>query len=78
MHVINRVDGRDDGGGRDEGRRCFPLIFLLVTSYFSLSFDFSPLSFLPFFCAFQKTSMMIWRSFRMKRVGSKMKCSVKV
>ena len=24
----------------------FPLIFLLVTSYFSLSFDFSPLSFL--------------------------------
>ena len=24
----------------------FPLIFLLVTSYFSLSFNFSPLSFL--------------------------------
>ena len=43
---MDRVDGRDDGGGRDEGRRYFPLIFLLVTSYFSLSFDFSPLSFL--------------------------------
>ena len=42
---MDRVDGRDDGGGRDEGRRYFPLIFLLVTSYFSLSFDFSPLSF---------------------------------
>ena len=26
--------------------RMFPLIFLLVTSYFSLSFDFAPLSFL--------------------------------
>ena len=25
-------------------------IFLLVTSYFSLYFDFSPLSFLLFFC----------------------------
>ena len=42
---MNRVYGGDDGGGRDEGRRYFPLIFLLVTSYFSLSFDFSP----PFF-----------------------------
>ena len=43
-----RVDGGDDGGGRDEGRRYFPLIFLLVTS-----FDFSPLSFfLLFFCFF--------------------------
>ena len=41
----------------------FPLIFLLVTSYLSLSFDFSPLSFL-FFKAFQKTRMMMWRSFR--------------
>ena len=27
----------------------FPLIFLLVTSHFSLSFDFSPLSFLLLF-----------------------------
>ena len=27
----------------------FPLIFLLVTSYFSHSFDFSPLSFLLLF-----------------------------
>ena len=27
----------------------FPLIFLLVTSYFSLPFDFSPLSFLLLF-----------------------------
>ena len=43
----------------------FPLISLLVTSYFSLSFDFSPLSFLlHFFKAFQKTRMMMWRSFR--------------
>ena len=43
----------------------FPLIFLLVTSYFSLSFDFAPFSFLIlFFKAFQKTRMMIWRSFR--------------
>ena len=43
----------------------FPLIFLLVTSYFSLSFDFSPLSFLLFFFeVFQKTRMMMWRSFR--------------
>ena len=40
---------RVDGGGRDDGRRYFPLIFLLVTSYLSLSFDFSPLSFLPSF-----------------------------
>ena len=41
------------------------LIFLLVTSYFSLSFDFSPLYFLlvHFFKAFQKTRMMMWRSF---------------
>ena len=45
----NEVDGGDDGGGRDDGRRYFPLIFLLVTSYFSLSFDFSPLFFLLFF-----------------------------
>ena len=38
---MDRVGGRDDGGsGRDDGRRYFPLIFLLVTSYFSLSFDF--------------------------------------
>ena len=50
----------------------FPLIFLLVTSYFSLSFDFSPLSFLLhflyiyflYFIAFEKTRMMMWRSFR--------------
>ena len=32
-----RIDGRDDG------RRYFILIFLLFTSYFSLSSDFSPL-----------------------------------
>ena len=43
----------------------FPLIFLLVTSYFSLFFDFAPLSFLlHFFKAFEKTRMMMWRSFR--------------
>ena len=50
--MIDRVDGGDDGrGGRDDGRRYFPLIFLLFTSYFSLSFDFSPLYFLLlFFC----------------------------
>ena len=54
---MDRVDGGDDGGGRDEGRRYFPLIFLLVTSYFSLSF-------LLFFLTFQKTSMRVWRSFR--------------
>ena len=45
---MDRVDGGYDSGGRDEGRRYFPLIFLLVTSYFSLSFDFSPLYFLLF------------------------------
>ena len=76
---MGRVDGGDDGGGRDEGRRYFPLIFLLVTS-----FDFSPLSFFLLFffvffvLTFQKTSMRIWRSFRMKRVCHKIKCSVKV
>ena len=43
---MDRVDGGDDCGGRDDGRKYFPLIFLLFTSYFSLSFDFSPLSFL--------------------------------
>ena len=43
---MDTVDGGDDGGGRDDGRRYFPLIFLLFTSYFSLSFDFPPLSFL--------------------------------
>ena len=45
----------------------FPLIFLLVTSFFSLSFDFAPLSFLLlffFFEAFEKTRVMMWRSFR--------------
>ena len=47
--VMDRVDGEDDSGGRNEGRRYFPLIFLLVTYYFSLSFDFSPLSFLFYF-----------------------------
>ena len=46
---MDRVDGGDDGGGRDDGRRYFPLIFFLVTSYFSLSFDFYPLSFLLLF-----------------------------
>ena len=46
---MDRVGGRDDGGsGRNDGRRYFPLIFLLVTSDFSLSFDFSPLAFLLF------------------------------
>ena len=57
---MDRVDGGDDGGGRDDGRRYFPLILLLVTSYFSLSFDFS----LLFFLTFQKTGIKIWRSFR--------------
>ena len=51
----------------------FPLIFLLfVTSYFSLSFDIAPLSFLLlhffffffFFRAIDKIRMMMWRSFR--------------
>ena len=57
----DRVDGGDDGGGgRDDGRRYFPLIFLLFTSYFSLSFDISPL----FFLTFQKTGIKIWRSFK--------------
>ena len=43
---MDRVDGGDDGGGgRDDGRRYFPLIFLLFSSDFSLSFDFFPLSF---------------------------------
>ena len=56
---MDRVDGGDDGGGRDDGRRYFPLIFLLFTSYFSLSFDFSPL----FFITFQKNDIRIWRSF---------------
>ena len=46
---MDRVDGGDDGGGRDDGRRYFRLIFLLVTSYFSLSFDFCPLYFLLLF-----------------------------
>ena len=50
--MTDRVDGGDDGRGRDEGRRYFLLIFLLVTSYFSLSFDFSPLSFLFLFYFF--------------------------
>ena len=44
--VMDRVEGGDDGGGRDDGRRFSHLFFLLVTSYFSLSFDFSPPSFL--------------------------------
>ena len=63
---MDRVDGGDDCGGRDDRRRYFPLIFLLVTSYFSLSFDFSSLSFLLllFFITFQKTGIRIWRSFR--------------
>ena len=64
---MDTVDGGDDGGGRDEGRRYFPLIFLLLTSYFSLSFDFSPLSFLLFFLTFQKTGIRIWRSFRISK-----------
>ena len=44
-----------------------PTYFPFVTSHFSLSFDFSPLSFLLllfFFKEFQKTRMMMWRSFR--------------
>ena len=44
--VMDRVDGGDDSGGRVED---VPTYFLLVTSYFSLSFDFSPLSFFFFF-----------------------------
>ena len=51
---MDRVDGGYDGGGRDEGRRYFPLISLLITSCFSLSIEFSPLL---FFLTFQKTSM---------------------
>ena len=43
---MNSVDGGDDGRSRDNGRRYFPIIFLLVTSYFSLSFDFPLLSLL--------------------------------
>ena len=63
--MIDRVDGGDDGrGGRDDGRRYFPLIFLLFTSYFSLSFDFSPLYFLLLFLLkFHKNVIRIWRSF---------------
>ena len=39
--MTDRVDGGDDGGGgRDDGRIYFPLIFLLFASYFSLSFVF--------------------------------------
>ena len=34
--MMDRIDGGDDGEGRDEGSRSFSLIFLLVTSYFSL------------------------------------------
>ena len=61
MRWMGRVDGKDDGGGgRDDGRRYFPLIFLLFTSYFSLSFEFCPL----FFLTFQKTGIKRWRSFR--------------
>ena len=29
MHVINRVDGGDDSGGRDKGRRCSHLFSFL-------------------------------------------------
>ena len=47
--MMDKVNGRDDGGGRDKGRRCSHLFFLLVTSYFSLSFDFSPLYFIFIF-----------------------------
>ena len=36
---MDRVDGGGEGG-RDDGRRYFPLIFLLFTSYFSLSLIF--------------------------------------
>ena len=43
---MDRIDGGDDGGcGRDDSRRYLPLIFLLITSSFSPSFDFSPLFF---------------------------------
>ena len=47
--MMDRIDGEDDGRGRDEGRRYFSLIFLLVTSYFCLSFNFSPLFFYKHF-----------------------------
>ena len=47
---MDRVDGGDDG------RRYFPLIFLLVISYFSLFF--------LFFLTFQKTGIRIWRTFQ--------------
>ena len=55
--MMDMIDGGDDGGGgRDDGRRYFPLIFLLFTSYFSLSFDFFPLF---FFKTFQKPGIKI-------------------
>ena len=44
---MDRVNDRDDGGGgRDDGRRYFPFIFLLFTSLFLSFFDFSLSSFL--------------------------------
>ena len=47
---MDRVDGRDDGkGGRDDGRRYFSLIFLLLTSYFSLSLLFHLFLFFSYF-----------------------------
>ena len=47
---MDRVDGGDDGeGGRDDGRRYFSLIFLLFTSYLSLSLIFLLFLFLFFF-----------------------------
>ena len=63
--MMDRVDGGDDSGGRDEGRRCSHLFSFCNFSFLS-SFDFSPLSsLLPFFFKeFQKTRMMMWRSFR--------------
>ena len=45
--VMDRVDGGH--GSRDKGRRYSHLFFLLVTSYFSLSFDFSLFFLLIFF-----------------------------
>ena len=38
---MDRVDGGDDSGGRDKDRS-------IITSYFSISFDFSPLFFFFF------------------------------
>ena len=61
MVMDDKVDGGDNGrSGIDDGKRYFPLIFLLFTSYFSLSLIFL----LLFFSQFQKNDIRIWSSFR--------------